>query len=255
MNHPDALRLSAFFDGELEAAPAADVERHLQECASCRAQLQELEQMRTALRAVSATQQVPKALRERVTRALDQEPKSGIARPVQRRPFWWGVLSGGVATAAAALFAVVIWLHPIQPSLVDELLGAHLQSTRSHHLVDVVSTDRHTVKPWFAGRADVSPVVADFAPVGYRLIGGRVDDIAQQHSAVTVYQHGEHIISVYSWVAGRKSLPRNMTRRGYHLAFWQASDVAYCAVSDTGWEELTALQRLLQAQGSRESRE
>jgi anti-sigma factor RsiW len=259
VNHPDALKLSAYFDGELKAASALDVDQHLLECAICRAQLQELKQTRSALRAASLTQRAPEALRERLSRALDQEARSGTRKQSPQRPFWWGAFSGGITTAAAALLAVVVWLQPFQAALVDELLAAHLQSTHSHHLVDVISTDRHTVKPWFAGRADVSPVVADFETQGFRLVGGRVDNLAQQHAAVTVYQHGQHVVSVYSWAANRRLLPPNSTRRGYHLAFWRAADIAYCAVSDTGWDELIHLQRLLQAQeqiqAARESRE
>src|SRR5439155_1224654 len=83
---------------------------------------------------------------------------------------------------------------------------------------------------------DVSPVVADFAQQGYRLIGGRADYLDHQRSAVVVYQHGAHVINVFSWSAGRGSLPGNATRSGYHLAFWKAGDLEYCAVSDPGWD-------------------
>jgi len=113
------------------------------------------------------------------------------------------------------------------------------------HLIDVASTDQHTVKPWFAGHADVSPVVADFAPQGYRLIGGRADYFDHQRAAVIVYQHGAHVINVFSWAKDKRSIPQNTTRDGYHLAFWQAGDLEYCAVSDTGWDELLRLVGLL----------
>jgi anti-sigma factor RsiW len=110
----------------------------------------------------------------------------------------------------------------------------------------VVSTDKHTVKPWFAGHADVSPVVADFEAEGYRLIGGRVDYLEHQRSAVVVYQHGAHVINVFSWAGRERALPANVTRSGYHLVFWQSGDLEYCAVSDTGLGELLGLVRLLQ---------
>jgi anti-sigma factor RsiW len=116
------------------------------------------------------------------------------------------------------------------------------------HLIDVVSTDKHTVKPWFAGHADVSPAVADFEAQGYRLIGGRADYIDHQRSAVVVYQHGAHVINVFTWAASGARSPANTTRSGYHLAFWQQGDIQYCAVSDTGWDELLGLVRLLREQ-------
>ena len=134
--------------------------------------------------------------------------------------------------------------RPTTP-LLDELVNAHVRSLMPAHLIDVVSTDKHTVKPWFAGHADVSPVVADFEQQGYRLIGGRVDYLDHQRSAVVVYQHGAHVINVFSWAGTARPLPDNLTRSGYHLAFWKTGDLEYCAVSDTGWDELLGLVRLL----------
>jgi anti-sigma factor RsiW len=129
--------------------------------------------------------------------------------------------------------------------LTDELVNAHVRSLMPAHLIDVVSTDRHTVKPWFAGHADVSPVVADFESQGYRLVGGRVDYVDHQRSAVVVYQHGAHVINVFSWAANGHALPGNATRSGYHLVFWKTGDLAYCAISDTAPDELDGLVRLL----------
>jgi anti-sigma factor RsiW len=80
------------------------------------------------------------------------------------------------------------------------------------------------------------------------LIGGRADYIDHQRSAVVVYQHGAHVINVFTWAAGGARLPNNTTRSGYHLAFWQQGDIQYCAVSDTGWDELLGLVRLLREQ-------
>jgi anti-sigma factor RsiW len=138
--------------------------------------------------------------------------------------------------------------------LLDELISAHVRSLMPAHLIDVVSTDKHTVKPWFAGHADVSPVVADFEQQGYKLIGGRADYLDHQRSAVVVYQHGAHVINVFSWAAKDRKMPRDASRSGYHLAFWKAGDLEYCAVSDTGWDELLGLVRLLRELGVRDAR-
>jgi anti-sigma factor RsiW len=157
-----------------------------------------------------------------------------------------GAISGlGTAAVAAALGFVL--LTPLRTApLVDELLNAHVDSLLSTHLVDVVSTDRHTVKPWFAGQTDVSPVVADFEPQGYKLVGGRVDYLEHQRAAVVVYRHGAHVINVFSWSATPRSIAGKVTRNGYHLMFWRIGDLQYCAVSDTGWDELASLTQLLQ---------
>ena len=254
MQCPESLRTQAYFDAELDAAAAADIERHIEHCAECRAMLKDLEQMRAVLRRDAEYARAAPELRARIMRALDEEGGAETAvRPAQersrspRRPrsFWMGVLGGAGGTAVAATLAFLLLVPRLTNPLLDELLNAHVRSLMPAHLIDVVSTDKHTVKPWFAGHADVSPVVADFDAQGYKLIGGRADYLDHQRSAVVVYQHGAHVINVFSW-AGKGSLPNNATRSGYHLAFWREGDLDYCAVSETGWDELLGLVRLLQ---------
>jgi anti-sigma factor RsiW len=163
-----------------------------------------------------------------------------------------GALGGMGAAAVAATVVFILVTARFNGPLLDELVGAHVHSLLPDQLIAVASTDRHTVKPWFAGRVDVSPVVADFASQGYRLVGGRVDALARQHAAVVVYQHGAHLINVFSWASDRGLLPPDTTRNGYHIAFWRAGNLEYCAISDTGWEELLALKHLLREQSGRE---
>jgi anti-sigma factor RsiW len=265
----ESLRVQAYFDGEVDAVSAAEIERHADHCNECRALLEDLQKVRSALRRDVAYAATPPKLRAQLLRALDQEgtadhPTAGqagiaAARPATsrtaRRPtvfrgrsFWTGTFSGigGAAIAAAMVFFLV--LPSALSPLTNDLLSAHVRSLMPAHLIDVVSTDKHTVKPWFAGHADVSPVVADFEAQGYKLIGGRADYIDHQRSAVVVYQHGPHVINVFTWAAGNVRNPGNTTRNGYHLAFWQQGDIQYCAVSDTGWDELLGLVRLLREQ-------
>jgi anti-sigma factor RsiW len=248
MAHPDSQRLEAYFDNEISAPDAADIDLHVEQCAECRAQLQDLAQLRAALRQDLGHYQVPQAMRTRLARALDQESGADSRRP-SRAPFWAGVLGGACATAMAAVIAFVIFFPPPGNALVDQLVDAHLRSLMPDHLIDVVSTDKHTVKPWFAGHADVSPAVGDFEQQGYRLMGGRADYVDRQRAAVIVYQHGAHLINVFSWADDPRGLPRNLTRNGYQLVFWRSGDLDYCAVSDTAPDELQRLVGLLQALG------
>jgi anti-sigma factor RsiW len=259
MKCAESLRVQAYFDSEVDAATAFDVERHLGTCTECQQLLHDLNQVRSLLRGGVVLAGTPAALRERITQRLDRELPD---RPLQRgrrnwsagrtRPFWIGVLSGagGAAVAAGLTFVVVAAL--LSNRLLGDLVADHTHSLMASHLIDVVSTDQHTVKPWFAGRTDVSPVVADFAAQGYRLLGGRVDDLNHQRAAVTVYQHGRHVINVFTWAIGAGGVPQDATRNGYHLAFWKSGNLAYCAVSDTGWIELQVLTRLLQEQAARD---
>jgi anti-sigma factor RsiW len=254
----EALRVQAYFDREVDAVSALEVERHAEHCAECRELLAHLANTRARIRGELEFAAAPPQLRARISRLLDEEARRGNPQraprvPLRPRPFWLGALGGMGAAVAAAL--ALFFLAPSLPNpLLDELVTAHVRSLMPEHLIDVVSTDRHTVKPWFAGHADVSPVVADFADRGYRLIGGRADYFDQQRVAVVVYQHGAHVINVFTWVAGRRALPEFATRSGYHIACWKLGNLQYCAVSDTGWDELQGLVRLLRATGELDTR-
>jgi len=257
----ESLRVQAYFDGELDAVSAADIERHAEACAECRALLEELEQTRMALRQDLNNAGAPPELRARIMRSLDQETAiksrrvdGGWLRSWRPQPFWRGAFSGIGGTALAAGIAFYLLAPSLTTPLLDELVSAHVRSLMPDHLIDVVSTDKHTVKPWFAGHTDVSPVVADFDSQGYRLIGGRADYFDRQRAAVVVYQHGSHVINVFSWATSQRDVPSNTTRNGYHLAFWRAGDLVYCAVSDTAWDELLGLVRLLQELATRDAR-
>jgi anti-sigma factor RsiW len=288
----ESLRVQAYFDREVDAVSAAEIERHAEHCSECRALLEDLGSIRTGLRRHIPYVAAPPALRAQILRALDQEstaeqaalaattpgatvpaetaaatvaetagaaaavPKS---RPAARsvvqltprrggRTFWVGAFSGIGGAAMAAALAFFLVMPALVNPLTNDLVSAHVRSLMPDHLIDVVSTDKHTVKPWFAGHADVSPVVADFESQGYKLIGGRADYIDHQRSAVVVYQHGRHFINVFTWAGTDRRLPANTTRSGYHLAFWQQGDIQYCAVSDTGWDELLRLVRLMREQ-------
>jgi anti-sigma factor RsiW len=259
MQCPDSLRVQAYFDREADAVTAADIERHMQRCAECRTLHRGLEDLRTALRGDLRHIPIPPALRARIMRAVEEESSIDTpqrrARPTWRtRPFWMGATSGGLGMAAVAAALAFLLLSPqLTIPVVDEVLNAHVNSLLSTHLIDVVSTDKHTVKPWFAGHTDVSPLVADFEPQGYKLVGGRVDYVEHQRAAVVVYRHDAHVINVFSWGATQRSLPGKLTRNGYHFVFWKAGDLQYCAVSDTGWGELLGLMQLLQDLGGRDS--
>ena len=258
MQCAESLRVQAYFDGEVDAISAADIERHVANCEECRALLDDLNKVRAALRKDSSVERAPPELRAKIALALDRESAAEAPRPMAQDPpaapgrgnrrvrsFWAGAFGGVGATALAAGLAMFLLVPRLSNPLTDELVNAHVRSLMPAHLIDVVSTDRHTVKPWFAGHADVSPVVADFESQGYRLVGGRVDYLDHQRSAVVVYQHGAHVINVFSWAANGRTLPGNATRSGYHLVFWKTGDLAYCAISDTAPDELDGLVRLL----------
>ncbi|HEV2227599.1 MAG TPA: zf-HC2 domain-containing protein [Steroidobacteraceae bacterium] len=259
MQCAESLRVQAAFDGELDAVSAAAVERHAEHCPECRALREHLGRTRTAMRRDLEYGRAPPELRARIARMLAMQDAAGRRgasppRPAWRaRPFWLGTLTGAGAALAASV-AVVVLAPLLLARLPDELIAAHLRSLVPGQLTAVLSTDRHTVKPWFAGRADVSPVVGDFGAQGYRLIGGRADYLDRQRMAVLVYEHGTHVINVFAFLPGRETLPAELSRRGFHISCWRGGDLGYCAVSDAGWEELADLRQLLEELAARDAR-
>ena len=246
MSCPDPLLVHAYCDGELDAAAAIGIEEHLRGCTSCQALKHEIESIRTAMRS-SASYHRPSELRRAAMLRSVKAADSG-ATAARRPPFWTGALAGLAAGIAA--FALALTLRPAAPAatgtLVGEVVAAHVRALISERTIDVASTDRHTVKPWFAGRVEVSPPVADFADQGYALIGGRVDYVDGRRAATTVYRHGAHLISVFAWPAGTTRLPAGArSEHGYQVACWAAPSIDSCAVSDTAGEELEPLARLL----------
>ena len=278
MSCDHSLRTQAYFDGEVDAVSATQVEAHVRDCLECQALLRDFGQLRVGLRREIGFMRAPAGLRNQVLAALDHEttddvpagampahadvpvpsgspfPQTVQSRRAPRGYFWRGALAGVTGSALAAGLAFFLLFPPRVDAELDGLVGAHLRSMQPDHLIEVVSTDRHTVKPWFASHADVSPVVADFDSKGYRLIGGRTDLLNQQRAAVVVFQHGAHVINVFVWANDRLAMPHETLRNGFHLAFWTEGNLTYCAVSDAEWDAVMELKRLLQGLSDEEIR-
>ena len=225
-----------------------ETERHLESCAECAALLADLEASRKLLRESAAYHRADNSLRSAVTKRLGGGTgRAGAVppRPAGDRRFLSGLASGAGATALAAVLVFFLAAPPAPNPVTADIVNAHLRSLMSDHLFDVASSDRHTVKPWFAGHTDVSPPATDFARQGFRLIGGRADFVDGHRAAVVVYRHGRHVINVFAWAVDGEKLPDTAMRNGYHLLFWKNADLVFCAVSDTGESELAELMQLI----------
>jgi anti-sigma factor RsiW len=249
-----APRIEAYLDGELGAAEALAVERHLETCAECAALLAQLETLRSDIRERATYHRAGSALRTKILRDLDKEAPRGNVIPWFRN-VWAGAAGGAMATAMAASLAFVFLLPAASEPLITDITNAHLRSIASEHLIDVVSTDRHTVKPWLAAHADLSPPVADFSKQGFKLVGGRVDFLEGVRAAVTVYRHGAHIVNVFAWAGYGEELPEFATRNGYHIVFWRSGNLVFCAISDTAVDDILELSRLLKGLSQTDARE
>ncbi len=254
----EALRVQAYFDGELDAGASAEIERHLEDCRDCAELVGSLDALRSAMGQRVQYHRASPEFQSRLTQALDRETGTRrvfggiIPRGAQ---FWSGAGSGAAAMALAAALALVVFMPSTSNPLVADVVNAHLRSLMENHLIDVESTDQHTVKPWFAGHTDVSPPTADFPKEDYRLVGGRADYVDGHRAAVLVYRHGAHTINVFSWAQSGGALPNIVTRNGYHTVFWRSGDLVMCAVSDTALDELLTLVRLIKEIGVPDSRE
>ena len=130
---------------------------------------------------------------------------------------------------------------PIQTELTEELVSAHVRAMMVDHMTDISSSDRHTVKPWFNGKLDFSPSVADFKDKGYPLMGGRLDYLNKKPVAALVYKRRAHIINLFIQRSDRTaqaSPVQTVQQQGYHLVSWQTQGLSYTLVSDLNRKEL-----------------
>jgi mycothiol system anti-sigma-R factor len=247
--------LHGYLDGELDAARAAEFEQHLLSCPQCVAELEAQENLRSAIQRSGLRERAPERIRRNLQAAMGSS--SITSEPVKAaapmrvkasiRPTWWLTL------AAAAVFVIVLgsrFLPNLTQGRGDEMtaaiVDAHLRSLQPGHLEDVISTDQHTVKPWFDGRIDFAPPVRDFVSDGFPLQGGRLDVVRGKTVAVLVYGRRKHIINVFIWPTNEQDqAPLQGSQLGYNWIDWRKSGMELVAISDVSAPDLTALQELI----------
>ena len=231
--------LHALIDGELDAGHAREVEAHIAGCAHCAALMTEYREIRQAMAETDLQYKAPPALRRRIEEAL---PQPGAQAAPSRRAVLRGFAMGSAVSAIAATGLVAIVLRNDDAQRIEaEVVSAHLRSLQAGHLIDVVSTDQHTVKPWFNGKLDVSPPVVDLTAQGFTLIGGRLDYVDARALGAVVYKRRQHVINLFvaQGASGESRAAKMETVQGFNIRRWSERGLDYWAVSDLAKDELT----------------
>lgn len=253
MNCEQAVSLvAAYADGELEGLKRHGLEKHLRICASCAAQHADLLALRHRLRAEVPYFAAPPGLRERVQANLAQRAAHELPRTPRRgrnnafaglpsrlasitgeRWRWLG--GGALAGCAATMLALAIGSAVVDDrashDLVTQAVASHVRATLDHRLIEVASSDRHTVKPWLSARLDYSPPVRDLGADGFPLLGGRLSTLQGRQTATLVYGYRKHTIDVYVQPEAR-DVPPLRELRGFNIAHARAGGWDWLAVSD-----------------------
>jgi len=247
------ILLHALIDGELDAGHARDVEAHAAGCPACAAKLKTYRAMRDAIAQADLKEVAPTSLRSRIEAALPLPSSSASPRviaPLQfapqvlqpsRRSFFGGFAVGTALSAAlAASVVLTVFRNDDHQTVADEVVSAHIRSLQAGHLMDVETSDQHTVKPWFNGKLDVSPPVIDLTAEGFTLLGGRLDYIDGEPVASVVYRRRKHIINLFvaQRLGAKEAGTKVRTIQGYNVRHWSEGGLDFWAASDLATDEL-----------------
>ena len=244
-----------YVDGELDLVRTIEMERHLTDCPACAEKLESEREVRALLRRSSLAYAAPAVLRDRIRSSLRA---SSVAIEVQGVGIKWPSLRAwqwAGAVAVLTLFSLSGWQLTARlrapasdRQIAAEVLSSHVRSLEADHLMDVVSTDQHTVKPWFDAKLDFSPPVEDLASDGFPLVGGRLDYLDGREVAALIYQRRNHFINVFVWPTptGPDSTQSIESRQGYNIVRWSSDGFQCWAVSDIAASDLAGFVRLLE---------
>jgi anti-sigma factor RsiW len=238
--------LELHLDGELSPSESAEIQEHIENCASCSGLYQRLEQLQSGIRTEVTPHRAPAHLQQSIQAALR---KAAASEPQAPRMHWnWMAVAASVLLFASTAWNIASFRSRASAKdiLAQEVLSSHLRSLMGTHLLDVPSSDQHTVKPWFNGKLNFSPDVKDFGSQGFRLVGGRAEYIDERPVAALVYQRRQHFINLFTWPSpsSAQSGYSEMKRSGYNLVSWTEGGMTCWAISDLQISELEQFAQL-----------
>ena len=241
--------LDAYLDGELDLVGSLEIEDHLKQCQRCASNYKNLQALRGAMRSETSYFKASPKLQKSVLSTIRKEDKPTEA--TADRPWRWLSL---VAVAAATVlivvfgFIVILSRQSTDERLVQEIASDHVRSLMlPDHTLDVVSSDQHTVKPWFDGKIDFAPPVKDLKDQGFELEGGRLDYIGNRSVAALIYKRQKHIINLFIWPSAGNQSVKQSTLQGYNVLHLSKNGMTFWAVSDLNATELEQLLSFISA--------
>ena len=241
MNCPEVGRLlNAYVDNELDLPASAELSEHVEACPACQQRLAELESIRRLVQSLPCYT-APKGLR------------AAVATKAPR----WRVTPRMLALAATIVMAVSIGVGlairavrpqpDVEATIAEAVVASHVRALMGDHLLDVPSSDQHTVKPWFLGKLDFSPPVTELGAAGFPLVGGRLDYITGRPVAAVIYGRRQHTINLFIWPTSDTRVAIDARSiRGFQVRHWIRSGMSFWAVSDLNDQELDEFVRVLQ---------
>jgi anti-sigma factor RsiW len=240
--------IDAYIDNELDIASTILVKQHLRDCFGCQQLLETRKAVGALLDNPQVRFEVPDSLLGRIQSALPVTRSEVKQRSSGRFVIPWFTIPFALAATIAVIFGLVflnqggVFDSSRGNAIAQDVISSHVRSLLATHLLDVPSTDQHTVKPWFDGKLKFSPPVRDFSDQGFRLIGGRLDYINGREVAALVYQRRLHLINLFIWPleSSRNTAVESFAKDGYNVLHWERDGFAFWAVSDVSAGDLTA---------------
>lgn len=254
----ETQQINAFVDGELELAGQLEMEARMRSDPALREEVDALRQLRAALRERAEYHAAPAALRARI--AALATPAATPAPPAAKRHAfaaagaaiwrWLGSRPMAASFGLVAMLALALnlaWLRSSRDErLLDEVVASHVRATLGQHLVDVASSDHHTVKPWLSSKLDFSPPVSELSIPGSVFLGGRVDYLDGRPVAALVYRQGQHVVNAFVWPSTSDSQVRFAAERGFQTAHWSRGGMTHWVISDLNPQEFATIVQAIQ---------
>lgn len=207
------------------AQRTAELLQHLDSCPACSKFMDDMTSLRNTVREQAPYYKAPPGLKRRI---LAQTRDSESYR------YRWLAIAASVLLVTSLAGNIVLLRTRVTPqqALAANVVSSHIRSLAGTHLLDVESTDQHTVKPWFNGKLDFSPSVKDFAAQGFPLVGGRLEYFDGRAAAALVFERRKHIINLFTWPTTAEQGEMRFSRNGFNVLQWTQSGMTYWAVSD-----------------------